>query len=189
MKNIIDTENEANVICGEDNSSIERNGNKPIGFFSFEGRANRLEYFKVNIMLWLLIIFNVTYLFPSTIVEYAIGFAIVSCLILLAFAPITVRRLHDSNLNGGYYFLSLISPFVTLFLGNVSFGMSIFLDLVIGSIGLWYCYLLFRQGTTGANDHGMPNQPKKYGDRTIVGIWIGLFIMIIFSGILQTIIK
>lgn len=157
------------------NNSIE--DKNLIGFFSFRGRTGRLEFFKIDIMIFLLLIINLVYFFPIASEEYISGFFIVYFIITLATVPIEVRRLHDSNLSGLYYFIGMIPNFL------IYFPYSFFSFISLG-FTIYYLYLIFRAGDPNPNDYGPPNTPKKYGNKTINFICILLFILIIFSGIL-----
>jgi len=156
-----------------------------IGFFSLKGRTERLEFFKVYLMTFLFGIINYVYFIPKASNEYTMGYIIIYCPILLAVFPMTVRRLHDSNLNGGYYLVSLI-PTSLSFIGR--FGpseISFLLSIVSFIAGVYFLYLAFRKGSPDANSYGVPNPPKKYGNKTINTICICLFILIVISGILS----
>ncbi len=181
----INNENEANHFSMVDNSSTEITEEMIIGFFSLKGRTGRLEYFKVYLMTFLLGIINYVYFIPKATNEFVIGFIIAYCLITFAFFPMTVRRLHDSNLNGGYYLIEL-APSVLSFIGNfVPRELSFLFSIISFILGIYFLYLVFRSGSPSTNSYGIPDPPKKYGNRTINAICIGLFILIIVSGILS----
>lgn len=157
-----------------------------IGLFSLKGRANRLEFFKIEIMIFAFIVINSFYFIPAATKEYAIGVLIVSWIMTLATIPITVRRLHDSNLGGEYYFISLIPVFVA-FLGEFILSkIYFFLQVISVGFGIYFLYLVLRQGDPNANNYGIPNPPKKYGDKTINLISILIFIATVVGGIIAT---
>ena len=104
----------------------------------------------------------------------------------LASIPITVRRLHDSNLGGEYYLISLIPIFVS-FLGKfVLSEIYLFLAIISAGFGIYFLYLVLRQGDPNANNYGMPNPPKKYGDKTINLISALIFFTTVIGGIIAT---
>lgn len=157
-----------------------------IGMFSLKGRANRLEFFKIEIMIFAFIIINSFYLIPTATEEYAIGVFIVSWIMTLAAMPITVRRLHDSNLGGEYYLISLIPIFIS-FLGKfVPSEIYFFLAIISAGFGIYFLYLVLRQGDPNANNYGIPNPPKKYGDKTINLISALIFFTTVIGGIIAT---
>jgi len=177
--------NKASNICADDNMLKEINEELVIGFFSLKGRTERLEFFKVYSMIFLFGIINYVYFIPEASNDYVIGFIIVYCLITLAFFPMTVRRLHDSNLNGGYYLIELV-PSALAFWGNfVPREISFLFSIISFVLGIYFLYLVFRPSDPNANIYGVPSPPKKYGNRTINAICIGLFILIVVSGILS----
>ena len=154
------------------------NENKRIGFFSFKGRANRLEFFKIEAMTFLFLIINLVYFIPIASEEYIKGYFIITALILtFATIPIEVRRLHDSNLSGLYYFIGMIPNFLIHF-------RYLTISFISLGIAVYYLYLIFRAGTAEPNDYGVPNPPKKYGNKTINLICILIFVLIVISGIL-----
>ena len=157
-----------------------------IGLFSLKGRANRLEFFKIEIMIFAFIAINSIYFIPISTEEYAIGVLIVSWIMTLASIPITVRRLHDSNLSGEYYLISLIPTFVS-FLGKfVPSEIYFLLAIISAGFGIYFLYLVLRQGDPNANNYGMPNPPKKYGDKTINLISALIFFTTVIGGIIAT---
>lgn len=150
-----------------------------IGFFSLKGRSGRLEFFKIQSMVFLFMGINIVYFVPIASKEYITGFIITSWLMRLALIPMTVRRLHDSNLSGLYYLITL-PPYVFSRVDHL------FFDYITLGIGIYYLYLILRAGDPYPNDYGIPNPPKKYGNKTINLTCMLVFILIIISGILAT---
>lgn len=154
-----------------------------IGFFSLKGRTGRWEFAKIYLMSFLFGFVNLFFL-PLATNEYAIGFIIIYCLVLLALWPITVRRLHDSNLNGTYYLISLVPSLLNYMGMFVVSEVSFLLAFIAAFMGIYFLYLIFRRGNAYSNNYGAPNTPKRYSNRTINGICVLLFIFIIVSGLL-----
>lgn len=108
-------------------------------YANFEGRARRKEY-------WMFVLFNAM----ITIILYApmliglvtesqaimsIGVGLVALYSLAVLIPsiaVVVRRLHDQNKSGWYYFIAFI-PFIG---------------------GIWLLILLVTEGTPGPNQYG-----------------------------------
>lgn len=108
-------------------------------YANFEGRARRQEY-------WMFVLFN----FIFTLVLYIpliigavmenetimyIGIGLLVVYILAMFVPslaVIVRRLHDQDKSGMYYFVSFI-PFIG---------------------GIWLLVLMITEGTKGSNQYG-----------------------------------
>lgn len=108
-------------------------------YANFEGRARRQEY-------WMFVLFN----FIFTLVLYIpliigavmenetimyIGIGLLVVYILAMFVPslaVIVRRLHDQDKSGMYYFVSFI-PFIG---------------------GIWLLVLMITEGTQGSNQYG-----------------------------------
>ena len=108
-------------------------------YANFEGRARRKEY-------WMFVLFNFIFslllyipliigtVMESEIIMY-IGIGLVSIYVLAIIVPsiaVVVRRLHDQNKSGWYYFVSLI-PIAGFF---------------------WMLVLLITEGTSGPNQYG-----------------------------------
>lgn len=159
----------------------EKYNNIEIGLFSFKGRTGRLEFLKIYFTLVLFEFAYFFYIVPTAKKEYMITVFIIYCLISLAFLPMTVRRLHDSNLNGMYYLISLI-PSLCNFINTEA---SSFITFISALFGVYSLYLMFRKGNSNTNNYGVPNPPKKYRDQTINIICVILFILIIVSIILS----
>jgi len=155
-------------------------------FFSLKGRCGRLDFFKVNAMIFLFGIINYVYFIPGATNTYLWGFIIFYCLILLSVFPMTVRRLHDSNLNGGYYLVSLAPSLLSFIAHFASSEVAFLISLISFVAEIYFLYLTLRKGSAGVNNYGMPNPTKKYGSKTINAILLGLFVLIIISGILST---
>ncbi len=89
-------------------------------YSTFTGRAQRSEYwfFTLFYFLGLFIIVLVSIQFDSDLISntLTIGFVLIH---ILPYISVTVRRLHDTNRSGWWYFLNLIpyiGPFILLFL-------------------------------------------------------------------------
>lgn len=102
----------------------------------FTGRARRKEY-------WMFFLFNMIFMIVAVIIDSILGtsfeysiYGLVAILYVLAMIvpslSITVRRLHDIDKSGWYYFLSLIP--------------------IIGSI--WLLILLCKEGDKAENKYG-----------------------------------
>lgn len=106
----------------------------------FEGRARRKEY-------WMFMLFNALFISLVTILDLVllhregVGLGILSILYSLAMIvpniSVTVRRLHDIDKSGWWYFISLVP--------------------LIG--GIWLFILLCTNGTYGVNRYGF--NPKE----------------------------
>lgn len=109
-------------------------------YANFSGRARRSEFWFFRLMdfliqlplIILLVVFSLNDSAAMTIIM-----AIILVLYLLAMViptlAVLVRRLHDINKSGWYYFVSLI-PFIG---------------------GIWLLILLFTEGDQGENDYGL----------------------------------
>lgn len=95
----------------------------------FSGRYNRVKYFWVSLLVAIPI---------AVLVVLAADFGgeglqpLLSIISFAALSPMAVKRLHDLDKSGWYYFLFLI-PLVNLILGLI---------------------LLFKKGTQGPNQYG-----------------------------------
>lgn len=108
-------------------------------YANFEGRARRKEY-------WMFILFNamITIVLYSlmliglvtesqAIMSMGIGLVgLYSLAVLIPSIAVVVRRLHDQNKSGWYYFIAFI-PFIG---------------------GIWLLILLVTEGTPGPNQYG-----------------------------------
>ena len=103
-------------------------------YFVIQGRASLSEFW------WFQLIWVVSYLAMILSNNEAVVFFFLGIIILIAIPLFTVgvRRLHDTNKSGQYYFWNLV-PFI---------GGIIFISFMIGS------------GTKGSNKYG-PNPLKK----------------------------
>ena len=125
-------------------------------FVTWEGRASRSEY-------WFFVLFNVVCIIAASVIdnvlgttfkfmnpvsgmEQSLGYGYVYCLVALAlFLPnlaAMVRRLHDTNRSGWWYWIILI-PLV---------GVILFL--------VWMC----SRGTVGNNNYGSDPLGGELGD-------------------------
>jgi uncharacterized membrane protein YhaH (DUF805 family) len=129
--------------CGQNlQDSLHYKEDKTVSemFFTTKGRLNRLRYFK----RWLLIIFlnmvlsmiiAMTFMDPSGEGMATTGYILIFLLFVVFAAAhvfLMIRRLHDLNRSGFYYFL-LVVPLV-----NVLFSL----------------YVIFAPGTIGPNQYG-----------------------------------
>ena len=147
---------------------------KLISFFSFHGRASRLEFFKIYSSTYLFELLNLVYFFDGSSINYIIMVVAISYILLLASLPMTIRRLHDSNLDWKFVFVGFL-PNILKFLPTTS------IILAIVSILLWFVnlYFLFRKGDTQSNKYGEPYCKNKYTAKTINIICIGILILTI----------
>ena len=150
-----------------------------IGFFSLQGRSGRLEYLKIESMIILFLLINSLYFVPRANEEYITGFLITAWFITFLAIPITVRRLHDSNLSGWFYLISLI-PNILLRANHLIF------PFIAAGFGIYFLYLVLRSGDPYPNEYGTSHPTKEYGNKAVNLICILLFIMIVISGILAT---
>ncbi|MFR4174227.1 MAG: DUF805 domain-containing protein [Veillonella nakazawae] len=126
-------------------------------YAEFNGRASRSEYFRFSLMIALCItiilsVFGIIGLatngLASTIILYIV-LGIINLILLLPNLAITVRRLHDINKSGWYFFINFI-PF-------------------IGPI--WFIILMLTKGNLDTNNYGprtsyiqiTPDIQQKYG--------------------------
>ena len=126
-------------------------------YAEFNGRASRSEYFRFSLMVALCIaiilsVFGIIGLatngLASTIILYIV-LGIINLILLIPNLAITVRRLHDINKSGWYFFINII-PFV-------------------GPI--WFIILMLTKGTLDNNNYGprtsyiqiTPDIQQKYG--------------------------
>ncbi len=106
---------------------IEANFSVYANYATWEGRARRTEYWYFQIFLVLLLLFPML-LFQKDGVFVALAFYLFS---IIPQISVTVRRLHDTNHSGWWYWISLV-PIVGLFL----------------------FYLLILSGDSFTNDYG-----------------------------------
>jgi uncharacterized membrane protein YhaH (DUF805 family) len=108
-------------------------------YANFEGRARRQEY-------WMFTLFNIIMIFllyipmiigtimeSETIMYIGVGLVLIYALaIIVPSIAVVVRRLHDQDKSGWYYFIGLIP--------------------LIG--GIWMLILMITEGTSGPNQYG-----------------------------------
>ncbi len=115
-------------------------------YAEFEGRARRSEY-------WLFFLFQILVYIPIVIIGIAasgrefdgpsVPFIAAILFFMLPNITVTVRRLHDSDRSGWWYFISLVP--------------------LIG--GLWLLILTLLDGTSGDNRFGPdPKGGRAYGE-------------------------
>lgn len=77
-------------------------------YAGFSGRARRTEY-------WMFYLFNMITTIVAVIIDQVIGYPVLTVLyslgIVIPSLAVTVRRLHDTNRSGGWFFVGFI-PFV-----------------------------------------------------------------------------
>lgn len=122
-------------------------------YANFSGRARRSEYWYFQLVNFLIQIPLIVLLLVFALNESAAGAMILGILLVLyvlaMFIPtlaVLVRRLHDSNKSGWYYFVSLI-PFIG---------------------GIWLLILLFSDSDQGDNDYG-PNPKNEFHEVSKIG--------------------
>lgn len=113
-------------------------------YANFSGRARRAEYWyfllaNIIIQLILIVLMFVSSLFLYILVLYALA-------IIIPSLAVVVRRLHDINKSGWYYFVGLI-PFIG---------------------GIWLLILLATEGTYGPNEYG-PDPKNSYNELDEIG--------------------
>lgn len=114
-------------------------------YANFSGRARRSEY-------WYFILFNTIILLVLYVLSMligTIGFVLYGVYALATFLPglaVAVRRLHDINKSGWYYFVALIP--------------------IIG--GIWLLVLLATEGDRGSNQYG-PDPKNPHDDINEIG--------------------
>ncbi|MEJ6950107.1 DUF805 domain-containing protein [Natronospora cellulosivora (SeqCode)] len=100
-------------------------------YAEFSGRARRTEY-------WMFFLFDMIFTFIASILDTIVFGApsvflfLYTLFTIIPFLAVTVRRLHDTNRSGWYYFVQLI-PFIGV---------------------IWYLILLCLEGTNGPNSYG-----------------------------------
>nr|WP_315024886.1 DUF805 domain-containing protein [uncultured Aminipila sp.] len=179
IKNNFNDNEENNICTGE-----KMQDDIDISLFSFKGRAGRMEFIKVYSLITLLGLINGFFILPTATDHYAIAFFITYCLISAAFWPMTVRRLHDSNLNGRYYLINLMPPLLNYIGVFATSEVFFFLAVVSAVLGVLFLYLILRSGDSFRNNYGDPNPSKKYSNKSINIICAFLFLLILISVIL-----
>ena len=117
-------------------------------YANFSGRASRSEYWyfmlcNFLIIIALLICFGISVaLFGGFGMLFIVVYVIYAFGILLPNIGVLVRRLHDVNKSGWFYFVALIP--------------------LVG--GIWLLVMLFTEGDHGQNDYGA--DPKQIFDET-----------------------
>lgn len=158
--------------------------NNKIGFFSLNGRSNRMEYFKIYILIVLFGIINYFYFIPTAKDQYVSFYIITYCILYVLFLPITVRRLHDSNLSGICVFIEIVPSILSYINKIILVESNYFLSVIAFIIDIYYLYLTFRKGNDFKNKYGFSDSPKSYNNKTINKICILFILLIIISGIL-----
>jgi uncharacterized membrane protein YhaH (DUF805 family) len=126
-------------------------------FANFSGRARRSEYWwftLANLLIILILAIFAGVFFAMELEPVGIGFFVIMGLYLLAtFIPniaVIVRRMHDIDKSGWYYFVSWI-PYVG---------------------GIWFLVLTCTNGTAGRNNYGL--DPKmEYDELDEIGVESG----------------
>ena len=105
-------------------------------YVTFQGRAARSEYWWFTLFVLIVVTVLTIVAVVTELSILGILIAIFELAILLPSLSVTVRRLHDSDKSGWWFFIALVP--------------------VIG--GLWFLYLLVVGGTPGPNRFGNPAQ-------------------------------
>lgn len=125
----------------------------PKYFFKFAGRASRSEY-------WWFILFTILinigsaffWLFPQN-VAITLNFLLAVAL----FPPslgVTVRRLHDRDLSGGWVLLPIVLALLATLSEVISFALLALFDLLIFGVYLAFLIILCLPGKPGVNRFG-----------------------------------
>ncbi len=115
-------------------------------YANFEGRARRQEYWMFTLFNIIMILLLYIPMIIGTVIESEtlifIGAGLVIIYALAMIVPsiaVVVRRLHDQDKSGSYYFIGFI-PFIG---------------------GIWMLILMITEGTSGPNQYG--EDPKAGG--------------------------
>jgi uncharacterized membrane protein YhaH (DUF805 family) len=131
------------------------------GLFSFQGRTNRLAYWRINLLCtalaasaWCVGIFAVLEVGPAGAIAFA-GLPPVYAIMLAA----TLRRLHDRGKNGWWLLFFSMTPFVLVGLTIERTGSAIagLVMLIASAVYFWGLVEIgFMRGATRANQYGPP---------------------------------
>lgn len=110
----------------------------------FRGRSTKEEYWTF-VLCWGFIVFIISHLLPANsiyIASYKVsaGTLLHTVVLFVLSIAICIRRIHDSNRSGFWWFLAFLP--------------------IIGTI--WLLIILCSDGTKGPNDYG-PEPPSDYG--------------------------
>jgi len=163
------------IALGRESGASDRCDKNTPGWFSFEGRARRSEYWAKCIWMFLLAMFVALPLIIAPICTYAnsdfggLGGGAIVCIVLgillaifcgIAMWPVTVRRLHDRGMSGWWIiWFALLNciPFVGWIAGIVQF-------VIVGCM----------DGIPGPNEYGPDPKGRNWvqgtSSRPIVGI-------------------
>jgi uncharacterized membrane protein YhaH (DUF805 family) len=126
-------------------------------YANFSGRARRSEYWwftLANLLIILILAIFAVVFFATELEPVGIGFLVIMGLYVLAtFIPniaVVVRRMHDIDKSGWYYFVSWI-PYVG---------------------GIWFLVLTCTNGTAGSNNYG-PDPKMEYDELDEIGVESG----------------
>lgn len=120
-------------------------------YADFSGRARRTEY-------WMFILFNVLFGIAATILDNILGlkfssqspygfiYLIYSLAVFIPGLAVLVRRLHDVDKSGWWFFIALIP--------------------IVGAI--WLLVLLVTEGTPGTNQYGV-NPKENFNEINEIG--------------------
>lgn len=142
------------------------------GLFCFKGRARRAEYWYPYLVFFIFVQFMSTMAAASMIKAFAYIAMYSGLMGIVLFLPVTVRRLHDIDMNGFWCilgYLPLICFLVFLFdrqfffhlIGGDFFQMVTRLKIIaviLGICNIAFMLLLMKDGTRGSNQYG--DSPK-----------------------------
>ena len=119
-------------------------------YFRFRGRASRKEYFAFTISNLLLdfIITIFYFVFKKNIPWLAFITYSIQAFLFIPGITVTVRRLHDINLSGWWWFISLVFGTITYFVNRQRF--LIFEIFFI----IFFLVIMSIKGTNGPNKYG-----------------------------------
>lgn len=149
-------------------------------FANFKGRARRAEYWWF-VLINLLVGLGVSVLDLLVTASFGLGLnlsTIYFLVVLLPGAAVTVRRLHDINASGWWFFGLMLFSAVTWVLAmaalfgvamapaDFAFGWFMGIFLVGQILGLIFVFFMCRKGTEGENRFG-PDPLAEDGQRKI----------------------
>ncbi len=130
-------------------------------FATFQGRASRSEFWYFQLFMLIASLFNSLISNASQQVGVIVS-AVISLILVIPYAAVTVRRLHDINKSGWYLFLYLFICFGGLALVLLSIGnsgqkafeesLTIYIILQFGNMA-FMLFNLARKGTQGKNKY------------------------------------
>lgn len=144
-------------------------------WFSFEGRAPRLAYWRVQLFMTVAggLLLGAAVALTMMVGQFAAVVALAAAPAVVASAAVGVRRLHDRNRSGLWLIPYTFGPYVAfaaIEAGGLATAPLVAAPLALFALALWawsWIDLGFLRGTAGANRYG--NDPFAPGPQEVFG--------------------